>query len=47
MGSAADPNLPYFPGMYDASVPEMQMDPVSGTGFGDGVFMGANTPGRG
>ncbi|KFY33806.1 hypothetical protein V494_07308 [Pseudogymnoascus sp. VKM F-4513 (FW-928)] len=47
MGSAVDPNLPYFPGVYDAGAPDMQMDPASGTGFGDGVFMGANTPGRG
>ncbi|KFY71765.1 hypothetical protein V499_08061 [Pseudogymnoascus sp. VKM F-103] len=47
MGSAVDPSLPYFPGVYDANAPEMQMDPTSGTGFGDGVFMGAHTPGRG
>ncbi|KAL5347356.1 hypothetical protein ACLOAV_007667 [Pseudogymnoascus australis] len=47
MGSAVDPNLPYFPGVYDAAAPDMQMDPASGTGFGDGVFMGAHTPGRG
>ncbi|OBT73378.1 hypothetical protein VF21_07681 [Pseudogymnoascus sp. 05NY08] len=47
MGGAVDPNLPYFPGVYDANAPEMQMDPASGTAFGDGVFMGAHTPGRG
>lgn len=47
MGNVIDPNLPYFPGVYDANAPEMQMDPASGTGFGDGVFMGAHTPGRG
>ncbi|KFY39931.1 hypothetical protein V495_05685, partial [Pseudogymnoascus sp. VKM F-4514 (FW-929)] len=47
MGSAVDPALPYFPGVYDPGAPEMQMDPASGAGFGDGVFMGAHTPGRG
>ncbi|ELR07987.1 hypothetical protein GMDG_08572 [Pseudogymnoascus destructans 20631-21] len=47
MGSAVDPNPPYFPGVYDANALEMQMDPASGTGFGDGFFMGAHTPGRG
>ncbi|OAF56301.1 hypothetical protein VC83_06794 [Pseudogymnoascus destructans] len=44
MGSAVDPNPPYFPGVYDANALEMQMDPASGTGFGDGFFMGAHTP---